>query len=99
MLNSIFYYYRDIINKNCGSFVIIYLRENYKCVTIILQMQKAKFEIVQKKYKGDSSVISLRLSNDLIAKFDEIAKETGRTRNEIISMALEFALDNLEIKK
>lgn len=62
-------------------------------------MQKAKFEISQKKYKGDSSVISLRLSNDLIAKFDEIAKETGRTRNEIISMALEFALDNLKIKK
>ena len=64
-----------------------------------ITMQKAKFEIAQKKYKGDSSVISLRLSNDLIEKFDEIAKETGRTRNEIISMALEFALDNLKIKK
>ena len=62
-------------------------------------MEKAKFEVTSKKYKGVSSVISLRLSNDLIAKFDEIANETGRTRNEILSMALEFALSNLEIKK
>jgi predicted transcriptional regulator len=62
-------------------------------------MEKEKFEVTSKKYKGDSSVISLRLSNDLISKFDEIAKETGRTRNEIFSMALEFALENLEIKK
>ena len=62
-------------------------------------MEKEKFEVTSKKYKGDSSVISLRLANDLISKFDEIAKETGRTRNEIFSMALEFALENLEIKK
>ena len=55
-------------------------------------MEKARFEITSKKYKGDSSVISLRLSNDLISKFDEIASETGRTRNEIFSMALEYAL-------
>ena len=62
-------------------------------------MDKEKFEVSSKKFKGESSVISLRLFDDLISKFDEIAKETGRTRNELISMALEFALDNLEIKK
>lgn len=62
-------------------------------------MERAKFEVTSKNYKGYSSVISLRLSNDLISKFDEIANETGRTRNEILSMALEYALSNVEIKK
>ena len=62
-------------------------------------MEKAKFEVTSKKWKGDSSVISLRLSNDLILKFYEIANETSRTRNVILSMALEYALSNLEIKK
>ena len=62
-------------------------------------MERAKFEVTSKNYKGDSSVISLRLSNELISKFDEIANETGRTRNEIISMALEYAISNVEIKK
>ena len=62
-------------------------------------MERAKFEVTSKNYKGDSSVISLRLSNDLISRFDEIANETGRTRNEILSMALEYALSNVEIKK
>ena len=62
-------------------------------------MERTKFEVTSKNYKGDSSVISLRLSNDLISKFDEIANETGRTRNEILSMALEYALSNVEIKK
>ena len=60
---------------------------------------KSKIWGTSKNYKGDSSVISLRLSNDLISKFDEIANETGRTRNEILSMALEYALSNVEIKK
>ena len=62
-------------------------------------MEKVKFEVTSINYKGDSSVISLRLSNDLISKFDEIANETGRTRNEILSMALEYALSNVKIKK
>lgn len=62
-------------------------------------MEKEKFSITSKKYKGSSSVISLRVSDDLLKKIDEIAEETGRARNEIITMALEYAVENLEIKK
>lgn len=62
-------------------------------------MEGKKLEIKAKKYRGDSAVVSLRLPTDLIAKFDSISKETGRTRNDIMQTCLEFAVDNLEIKK
>lgn len=46
---------------------------------------------------GKSSILSSRLPEDLISVIEEIAARTGRTRNEIIQLCLEFALDNLEI--
>ena len=57
-----------------------------------------KLTIEQKKYKGESSVVSARLPIELINDVDRIAKETGRTRNEILVLSLEFALENIEIK-
>ena len=35
---------------------------------------------------------------ELIKKIDEVAEQTGRTRNEIVLMLLEFSLDNIVIK-
>lgn len=62
-------------------------------------MSDKKMIISSKKYRGDSSVVSVRLPNDLIACLDEIAEQTGRTRNEIIQKCLAFAVDNLEVKE
>lgn len=61
-------------------------------------MPENKLVITSKKYGGDSSVISVRLPNDLIRLFDKIAEQTGRTRNEIIQMCLEHSVENIEIK-
>ena len=44
-------------------------------------------------------VVSSRLTNELVEELDKIAEKTGRTRNEIIQMCLEFAVENLEIKE
>ena len=44
-------------------------------------------------------VVSSRLTNKLVEDIDKIAEKTGRTRNEIIQICLEFAVDNLEIKE
>ena len=60
-------------------------------------MPDKKLVISSKKFRGDSSVVSVRLPNDLIKHLDEIAEKTGRTRNEIIQTCLEFSVDNLEI--
>ena len=57
-----------------------------------------KLTIEQKKQNWESSVVSARLPIELIKDVDRIAKETGRTRNEILILCLEFALENIEIK-
>lgn len=59
---------------------------------------KKKLTIKQKKYKGESSVVSLRMPNQLINRIDETAEISGRTRNDIIIKCIDFALDNLEIE-
>lgn len=61
-------------------------------------MSEKKLIITSKKYRGDSSVISVRLPNDLISSLDKIAEQTGRTRNEIVQMCLEHSVDNIEIE-
>ncbi len=62
-------------------------------------MSKEKLVISSKKYRGDSTVVSIRLPDELIKKLDTIADKTGRTRNELIQKCLAFAVDNLEIKE
>lgn len=57
-----------------------------------------KLIITAKKYRGETMVVSSRLTNELVEELDKIAEKTGRTRNEIIQMCLEFAVENLEIK-
>ena len=57
-----------------------------------------KFVISSKKYRGETSVISVRLPEEMIVALDDIARRTGRTRNEIIQKCLEFSLENLELE-
>ncbi|MEE0859119.1 MAG: ribbon-helix-helix protein, CopG family [Acutalibacteraceae bacterium] len=60
-------------------------------------MDIPKLKIIPKKYTGETSVISLRLSKDMIEDIDSIAKSTGRTRNELLLTCMEFALKHMEI--
>lgn len=61
-------------------------------------MPNKKLKITTKKYRGDSSVVSVRLPNELIESLDSISNITGRTRNDIMQRCLEFAIENLEIE-
>ncbi len=61
-------------------------------------MEEKKLIISPHKYTGDSTVISMRLPKDMLVDIDKVAAETGRTRNEILSLSLEFALKHMEIE-
>ncbi len=61
------------------------------------EQEKPKLRITPKAYTGESSVISARLPKDMIADLDKVAKISGRTRNEIMLLCLEYALKNMEI--
>ena len=40
--------------------------------------------------------MSLRMDRVLQEAYDELAQKSGRSRNELMCMALKYALDNLE---
>lgn len=47
--------------------------------------------------KEDKSVImTIRIEKTTQEKFDELSKISNRSRNELINMALEYALQNLK---
>ena len=58
-------------------------------------MENLQFHIPAKKYSGESTVISCRMPKSMLKDIDELAERTGRTRNEVIQMSLEFALEHL----
>ena len=60
-------------------------------------MPEKKLVISPKKFRGDSTVVSVRLPNDMIEKLDDIAEQTGRTRNEIIQKCLTYSIENIEV--
>ena len=62
-------------------------------------MAEKKLIISAKKYVGDSAVVSARLPVELIKELDTICEKTGRYRNEVIQMCLEFSVDNIEIER
>lgn len=62
-------------------------------------MSGAVLRISPKKYHGETTIVSMRIAKDLLQDIDNVANITGRTRNEILTMSLEFALSHMEIDK
>ena len=60
-------------------------------------MGKPILQLTPKKYTGESAVISMRIPKDMLSDIDSIAAQTGRTRNEILSLSLDFALSHTQI--
>ena len=62
-------------------------------------MEIPTLRIEPKKYAGETTIVSMRISKELLKEIDAVANVTGRNRNEILTMSLEFALDHMEIEK
>lgn len=48
-----------------------------------------------RKGEDGHKVVSVRMRDETIARLDELARETNRSRNELINMLLEAALDDV----
>ena len=55
-----------------------------------------KFIITPKEDK--TVTMTIRIDRALQEKYNELSARTNRSRNELISMALQYALDNIELK-
>lgn len=60
-------------------------------------MERPILRISPKRYSGETTIVSMRLAKEMLRDIDAVANVTGRTRNEIMAMSLEFALEHMEI--
>ena len=47
--------------------------------------------------KTEAVMFTIRIDRSLLEFYDDLAKRTNRSRNELIGMALEFAKDKIKI--
>ena len=59
-----------------------------------------KLIISKKAYKGEDGykTFSIRIRDNIVEHLDDLSNETGRSRNELIGIMLEYALEHCEVK-
>ncbi len=62
-------------------------------------MDSSKLIIKAKNLLGDDGyrVFSVRLKQSLLEQIDEVSQKTGRSRNEIISLFVQYAYEHCEV--
>ena len=67
---------------------------------VVKSMKKPKQNlIITKKLKGEDGhkTFSIRIKDETVERLDDIAKKTNRSRNDLINMLLDYAMDYCEI--
>lgn len=61
---------------------------------------KEKLIINKKGLKGEDGykTFSIRIKDETVEKLDELSKESNRSRNELINILLDYAIENCEVK-
>ena len=53
---------------------------------------------IKRKYDDGNRVISIRIPEETLVQLDALARESNRSRNEIINIILEHGIRNAEIE-
>ncbi len=64
-------------------------------------MAKKELIIKPKRAKGDDGykVFSVRVKEETVAKLDDISTQTGYSRNELIGIFLDYAIENCRVEE
>ena len=64
-------------------------------------MDSDNLVITPKRPKGEDGykVFSIRIKDEIVNKLDSVSVKTGRSRNEIIGLFLEYAADRCKIEE
>lgn len=60
---------------------------------------KDKILISKKELQGEDGykTFSVRIKDEVVEKLNKLAAESNRSRNEVVGILLEYAIDNCEI--
>ena len=61
---------------------------------------KEKLIIKKKSLKGEDGykTFSIRIKEETVNNLDKLSEETNRSRNELINILIDFAIENCEVK-
>jgi len=61
---------------------------------------KEKLIINKKSLKGEDGykTFSIRIKDETVSNLDKLAEQTNRSRNELINILLDYAIENSEVK-
>ena len=56
--------------------------------------------IIKKRLKGEDGykTFSIRITDETTERLNQLAAKTNRSRNELVNILLDFAMDNCEVK-
>lgn len=56
--------------------------------------------IISKRMKGEDGhkVFSVRIKDETVARLEELAIKTNRSRNDLINLLLDYAIDHCEVQ-
>lgn len=65
-----------------------------------MKKNEERLVIKPKKIKGEDGykTFSIRIKEDTVSRIEEVSARTGHTRNELIGMFLNYALDHFIIE-
>lgn len=57
--------------------------------------------VIKKAKKGEDGykIFSIRIKEETVKRIDSIAAETGRSRNELIGLFLDYAVEHCQIEE
>ena len=56
-----------------------------------------KFVVTHLRGEDDTTIISARLPDKLVQRLEDVVRKTGRSRTQVMILALDYALDRLAI--
>ena len=61
---------------------------------------KEKLIINKKSLKGEDGykTFSIRIKEETVGRLDKLSQDTNRSRNELINILIDYAIDNCEVK-
>ncbi len=61
---------------------------------------KEKLIINKKSLKGEDGykTFSIRIKDETVTRLDKLSEQTNRSRNELINILLDYAIENSEVK-
>ena len=59
-----------------------------------------KLVIKKKAFKGEDGykTFSIRIREETVARLDKLSQKTNRSRNELINILIDYAIDTCEVK-